>query len=691
MDSAQAEVYSTTRPSDRLAALGVCYYPEHWPQEQWREQAEQMGKLGIDLVRIGEFAWSRIEPSPGSFQWDWLDRAIETLHSAGLSVIMCTPTACPPRWLTQQLPEILPTSIDGQQRTFGSRRHYRFSCERYRAEASRISFKVIDRYRGHPAVVGWQLDNEYGCHSTTRSYSPEDLVQFQNWLAAKYGSCDALNQQWGTVFWSQEYTAFQDVELPNQTVTEANPAHWLDFYRFASDQVREFNRQQTVLLRRGEESDSGDRIHDSIEAEPTQERLRPWITHNFMGNFTEFDHFAVGEDLDLATWDSYPLGFLDQSWFPNDEKLRYRRIGHPDWAAFHHDLYRAVGGGRFGVMEQQPGPVNWAESNALPLAGAPSFWAMEAVAHGAELVSFFRFQQYPRAQEQMHAALRLPNGQPAPAWDQAKRFRQALDQLPEEQVKQAPVALLFDYPSCWTSEIQAHAPGCWHLEWAFHFYSAVRQLGLDIDIVSATSALEGYELVLVPGTVFVSDSWIDQLRDSGAAAIFGPRSASREEDGAHPESLAPGAVQKLLPLQVVAVDSMRRNAMRSLRQNRFVGDISRWYEQIQSLLPPRLNCDDGSPFWFSQGQYHYLNGFPDRELLSSIVESVAEESEISTARLPEGLRLRRRGSLLFALNSSLETRSFRAEEKSVLLLGDEHLTQGAYAVWDTTASKANGD
>lgn len=684
MASAQKKVSVTARRSNRLAALGVCYYPEHWPQEQWPLQAEQMADLGIDLVRIAEFAWSRIEPAAGVFHWDWLNEAIETLAGAGLNIVMCTPTACPPRWLVAQYPEILPTASDGKQRDFGSRRHYRFSCERYRAEASRISSAVIDRYRQHPAVVGWQLDNEYGCHETTRSYSRDDLIEFRHWLANKYGSCDALNRHWGTVFWSQEYAAFEDIELPNQTVTEANPAHWLDFYRFASDQVLAFNRQQVSLLRTTEDVQSRDRVQQ------TPGHDQPWVTHNFMGNFTEFDHFAVGEDLDIATWDSYPLGFLDQSWFSEEEKLRYRRIGHPDWAAFHHDLYRAVGGGHFGVMEQQPGPVNWAQSNALPLEDAPAFWAMEAVAHGAELVSFFRFQQFPRAQEQMHAALRLANGQPAPAWQQAETFRRALDQLPEEPATQAPVALLFDYPSCWSSEIQAHAPGCWHLEWAFHFYSTARQLGLDIDIVSESSALDGYRLVLVPGTIFVSDRWVGRLQDSGAAAVFGPRSASRDEDGALPRDLAPGSLQKLLPLQVVAVDSMRRGATRSIADRSFSGSISRWYELTQSALCARLRCDDAMEFWFSQDQYHYLNGFPDQELLVSIVETVAGECQLATTRLPEGLRLRRRGSLLFAMNSSPEPRSYQPEVGK-RLLGDERLEQGAYVVWDTSAVQASSD
>lgn len=644
-----------------ISHIGVCYYPEHWEPQEWPHHARLMRDAGIELVRIGEFAWSRIEPAPGEFHWQWLDDALASLANAGLSVIMCTPTACPPAWLIQRSPDTLPVDHHGAPRQFGSRRHYRFACAAYRDEALRISDAFAQRYASHPAIVGWQLDNEYGCHATTRSYSDDDLKAFRAWLEHKHGSPATLNERWGTVFWSQEYVGFDEVQLPNQTVTEANPSHWWDFYRFASDQVVAFNAAQATLLRQRCDSEV-------------------WLTHNFMGNFTDFDHFTVGADLDVATWDSYPLGFLDQGWFSDEEKLTYRRIGHPDWAAFHHDLYRAVGRGRFGVMEQQPGPVNWAESNALPLPSAPRFWAMEAIAHGAELVSFFRFQQYPQAQEQMHAALRLSNGDPAPAWSQILTLRAHIDQLPAQKLDRAPVALVFDYQSCWSSEIQPHCPGAWQLEWAFHFYSCVRALGLDVDIVHPGSELTGYRLVIVPGTICLPPELVGELAASGATAVFGPRSASRDSDGRLPKNLAPGAVQTLLPLRVEAVDSMRSGALRQIEAARFRGTVTRWYEQISSQLDARLSDDQNGGFWYQNGAYHYLNGYPDQALLVSILNQICDQAGLDVHKLDEGLRLRRLGDLLFVFNSSPRNRRFHPHQGRCLL-GSEELSQGEYAVW----------
>ena len=183
--------------------LGVCYYPEHWPEADWAQDARMMRELGLSLVRIGEFAWSRIEPEPGRFDWAWLDRAIETLHAEGLGVILGTPTATPPKWLVEMHPDILPHDEHGRPRRFGSRRHYCFSSRTYRCESARITQALAHRYGEHPAIAMWQTDNEFGHHGSDESFSPEAHAAFRRWLERRYGTADALNAAWGTVFWSQ--------------------------------------------------------------------------------------------------------------------------------------------------------------------------------------------------------------------------------------------------------------------------------------------------------------------------------------------------------------------------------------------------------------------------------------------------------------------------------------------------------
>ena len=212
--------------------LGVCYYPEHWPEDIWATDAQRMAEAGLSWVRIGEFAWSRMEPKPGHFEWDWLDRAIETLGAAGLKVILGTPTATPPLWMLNKHPDMLAHDEAGTIRKFGSRRHYCFSHDGYRQEARRITRLMAERYGKNPYIAAWQTDNEYDCHDTAISYSPHAYSAFQDWCAQRYQSPDALNSAWGNVFWSMDYDSFDQLGLPNQTVTEPNPSHVLAFRRF---------------------------------------------------------------------------------------------------------------------------------------------------------------------------------------------------------------------------------------------------------------------------------------------------------------------------------------------------------------------------------------------------------------------------------------------------------------------------
>ena len=335
------------------------------------------------------------------------------------------------------------------------------------------------RYGENAHVTGWQIDNEFGCHDTILSYGPEDLNGFRQWLAARYGSIAALNRAWGNVFWSAELRSFDEVALPNGAVTETAPSARLDFQRFSSEQVVAYAAMQADILR----------AHSPGR----------FVTHNFMGRFFDFDHFAMGRLLDFASWDSYPLGFTEQFPFAPDERADFIETAHPDMAPFHHDLYRAVGGGRFWIMEQQPGPVNWAPFNPVPKPGMVRLWTWEAFAHGAELVSYFRWRQCPFAQEQMHAGLQRPDRSRSAGGEEALRVaaeRERVGTLPA--TSRASVALVFDYEAAWITRIQPQGANFNQFELCYRWYEAARRLGQDVDIVPPGASLAGYRAVLVP-------------------------------------------------------------------------------------------------------------------------------------------------------------------------------------------------
>jgi beta-galactosidase len=610
--------------------LGCCYYPEHWPEEWWAEDARRMAAMGLSLVRIGEFAWSRIEPAPGQYDWGWLDRAVHTLHAAGLKVILGTPTATPPKWLVDRMPDMVAIDEQGRPRGFGSRRHYCFSHEGYREECRRIVTALAARYGAHPAIAMWQTDNEYGCHDTVLSFSAAAAAAFRGWLAARYGTVDALNAAWGNVFWSMEYTRFAEVDPPHLTVTEANPAHWLDYRRFASDQVARFNRVQVDILRH---------LSPGVD-----------ITHNFMGFFTEFDHHALGRDIDVATWDSYPLGFLEQFWFSRQEKRAYLRQGHPDIAAFHHDLYRGCSRGRWGVMEQQPGPVNWARFNPAPLPGMVALWTLEAAAHGAELTSYFRWRQAPFAQEQMHAGLLRPDSTEAEAADEVRAAAAVLAQIGPQQAAKAPAALVFSYEAAWVIGIQPQGQSFRYLELVFETYSALRARGLDVDIVAPEADLSGYRMVLVPTLPIVPEGFAEKLAALDCPVLLGPRSGSKTASFAIPEGLAPGPLRPLTGVTVTRVESLRDGVAESAEG--FA--VTRWREDTASDLAPELADAAGRTVVSYKAGVRYCAVWPDRALLALLVERMAREAGVALLDCPQGIRVRRSSTHVFTFNYAAE-------------------------------------
>jgi len=616
-------------PHDTFA-LGVCYYPEQWPRERWAEDARQMREMGLRYVRIAEFAWALIEPQPEQYDWEWLDAAIETLAEAGLRVVMSTPTAAPPAWLVQQHPEILPVGPDGRVRGFGARRHYDTASPVFREQSRRITRAVAERYGQHPAVVGWQLDNEMADHDTGLSYSAASREGFRHWVREEYETLDYLNSAWGTAFWSQRYTDWEQIALPNEGVDEPNPSLALDFRRYRSDTIIEFLAEQTEIVR----------------------RLSPgrWITHNVMRLTPDFDHYRAAACLDFVSWDSYPTGAVHYSDLDEDDKRRFARVGHPDLTGFNHDLYRGLLDSRpFWVMEQQAGQINWVPSNPLPPAGAVRLWTTHAWAHGASVVTYFRWRAALHGQEQMHSGLLRHDGSRDRGGEEVAHFD--LLGLPVSSDR-ASVVLLHDYDSLWAYHQQPHSAGANYWAQMLLFYSTLRSLGVDVDVRHADAELSAYKLVVAPALVIVDEERAERLAIAATLAplIVGPRTASRDQHGRAWITGQPGPLTHLLGCRIGNIDGLPPG----LRISAGGHTVSTWAENYRldggtAIVRYDEGPLEGQPAVVQHGNVTTIGAWSP-SLIRDVLRGTLDRLGIATMDLPDGVRVYHRGDYVVTSN-----------------------------------------
>ncbi|WP_224270908.1 beta-galactosidase [Haloprofundus salinisoli] len=664
---------------------GVCYFPEHWPEERLARDIEQMADAGLEYVRMGEFSWSRLEPEPGDLDFEWLKDAVSLIGDHGMQAVLCTPTATPPKWLVDEYPEIRQAEADGTPRHYGSRRHYCYNSEIYRRETRRITEALAEAFADDPTVAGWQTDNEYGCHGTIRCYCDDCATAFRQWLKEKYGDVETLNESWGNAFWSQELNSFAQVDPPRHTAADHHPARLLDYYRFSSDSVVEYNRLQTELLREANDV---------------------WfVTHNFMGHFGALDAYDVSEELDFASWDSYPTGHVQERSTPaSTEQLR---VGDPDQIAFNHDLYRSATGSPFWVMEQQPGDINWPPYSPQPGEGAMRLWAQFAVAHGADVVSYFRWRQCLMGQEQYHSGLLAPDGSPDRGYRDAARaateFAELLDGRetePDEQTtagSEANVAVLHDYDNLWALEIEPNTPDFDYWEHAETYYAALQARSVTVDVVPPSAELSGYDAVVAPTLYLADDHLADTLESyvrSGGELLVTMRSGVKDPYNKLHETQQPGPLTDVLGAEVTQFESIpeRIESRVSYGGERF--DCHVWNDWLSPVADSadvvgRYDGElaDGEAAIIhntvGEGSVVYVGTWPEAALADELVGDLLIRADVETTpRLPDQVRLARRNGLTWVANFSSDPVTVDADTDARWLVGGESVDSYDVAVTD---------
>ncbi|MDN4612828.1 beta-galactosidase [Leifsonia sp. F6_8S_P_1B] len=473
-------------------AYGGDYNPEQWAPEVWRNDVELMNRAGVNLVSVGIFSWARIEPREGEFDFAWLDEVLDLLHAGGVRVDLATATASPPPWLAIAHPEVLPVTAEGVTLSSGSRQAYCPSSPVYRRYAARLVEAIVERYADHPVLELWHINNEYGCH-VSHCYCDASAAAFRRWLEAKYTTVDALNDAWGTAFWSQHYDSFDEVLPPRAAPTFRNPTQLLDFDRFSSDELLDCFRMEKAIIR-------------SRSSVP--------VTTNFMGFFKPADYWAWAQEVDVVSDDSYPD--------PADPRS-------PVYAAMQRDLMRSLGGGApWLLMEQSPGAVNWRERNAAKLPGQMRAWSYQSIARGADGILFFQWRQAVAGAEKFHSGMVPHGGTDTRVFREVEQLGgelRALSTRPGLLGARVPaqVAIVFDWDSWWAVEQEASPARTSYLEEVFSWYAALAAAGVTVDFVRAGGDLTGYRAVVAPTLFVAGDPALEALdrfaRDGGTLVV----------------------------------------------------------------------------------------------------------------------------------------------------------------------------
>jgi beta-galactosidase len=441
-----------------------------------------MQEAGVNLVSLGIFSWSRLEPEAAKYDFGWLDRIMDMLHQGGISVDLATATASPPPWLSHKHPEMLPVLADGVRLWHGGRQHYCPSSPAYRLAAEHLVAALADRYAMHPALAMWHVGNEYGCH-VPACYCDVSAEAFRAWLRERYGSIEDLNRAWGTDFWSQRYSDWAEVIPPRRTPTWPNPSQQLDFMRFSSDELLACYELERRVL--------------------TEKSPGTPVTTNFMRFFKPLDYWKWAEREDIVSDDVYQD--------PSDPEAGMR-------AAMAGDLMRSLGRGRpWVLMEQTSNRVNWRDVNVAKLPGQMRLWSYEALARGADGVMFFQWRQSRAGAEKYHSAM-VPHGpvESSPTWKEVKQLGhelRGLDAVCGSRVR-SEVAIALDWESWWALELPSKPSNrVSQVAQLEDYYRPLFGANVVPDFVRPEHDLTGYKLVLVPNLYLVGDEGAANLNE----------------------------------------------------------------------------------------------------------------------------------------------------------------------------------
>lgn len=669
------------KPED-MTTVGVYYYPEAWDSSQWDRDFAKMHSMGFEFTHMAEFAWAFMEPEEGKYNFEWLDKAVALATKNGLKVIMCTPTPAPPVWLTKKYPEVLLTTDDGLVAQHGSRMHYSWSSPKYRELTTQIVTLLAKRYGNDKRICGWQIDNEPS-HYGIIDYSAAARLAFIAWLKKKYITISNLNKAWGTAFWSGTYNNFEQIDLPNpkrHPNGTASPHSVLDFKRFSADECASFLTLQFNILK--------------SNIIPEQ-----FVTTNFMHFTSEIDPWRSA-NLDFISYTMYPVGG-----YTDGVGEQGFRMGDPWRISFANDMFRPLKG-ITGVMELQPGQVNWGSYNPQPYPGAVRAWLWNSFAGNLSFICSYRFRQPLFGNEQYHYGMVGTDGvTPSTGGLQYAQFMKELKELRNrynparhnpEDYERSRTAILFNYDNYWNTNINKQ-----NYQWDFEkiltrFYSTVKSLRVPIDFINEEVDFSKYKVLIAPAYQLVDNILVSKWKkyvQNGGNLVLTCRTGQKDRDGHFPETSWAAAIDTLIGGHIAFYDVLPSDKWGTIKVG---NDSFKWNDWADILEPNRgteILASYSNQFYSGKtaatynmqgkGSVTYIGpATDDGKFEKNILQKVYSRAGLETVLLPEGLIVEYRNGFGIAINYSSTEVEVPIPANAWIVIGNSKLNTADVVVWE---------
>lgn len=665
-------------PDQDLITTGVYYYPEHWSETQWERDINKIADMGYEFVHLAEFAWFKMEPVEGKYDFAWLDKVVDLCVKYNLKVVMCTPSATTPAWMRVKYPETF--RMDGHyiRGENGTRGLNSIPNDSYHGFVERIVTEMAKHYGQNKNVIGWQIDNE---PPAIEDYSPASQDAFRQWLKEKYNTVDALNSAWGTAFWSQWFNSFDEVIIPNTHLVGwwgNNPHALLDFKRYLADGQAGFLDFQAEILRK--------HILDN-----------QYITTNYTAVCTGADSRRT-KNLDFAAYTAYPNGGSDNI---GDQGFR---LGDSKAILFAAEYYKSVGGVS-GVMEIQPGPVNWGGYNPLLLPGTVRMWLYHTFAAGGKLACSYRFRQILYSSEQYHSGIIQPDGvTPSQGGEEYVQFMKEIKQLREqykpgaimpENLAAKSTAILWNLENYWTIDRQKQTFQWDTWNYPVKFLELAKSLGAPVDVIPETADLSKYKVLIVPAYEMVDSALVSKWEDhakNGGHLIITCRTATKNRSGHFWEAETAAPISRVIGARIKATDMLSAYKNGDILMNSIMYKWNNWADLLEPDENTEILATYDNQFYkgkaavvkhkIGKGSVTYIGvDTYDSKLEKDILRDTYTNIGASTEDYPKGIYVYWRDGFNIAVNYSSGNYEMNILETAKILVGQKTLKPADVLVW----------